>query len=207
MQIILYLLSMMQRYSGMGLNRHLPPLSTESRPSNQNARQGSGCQTTTTITKNDIFVLRVSEATRWILAWENPYGIIVHAEQRWKKVNKMDETVGIVSFLFEAALLICLIMLVHAKADIRMVIEAGIFYLATVIRQTGRRRTGMSISDQDRENMIQRIISICDEARRRYKASVYHNCNNCGRKECQFARWNCPLWEEGEEPEADGQGV
>lgn len=64
----------------------------------------------------------------------------------------------------------------------------------------------MSMSDQDREDMIQRIISICDEARRRYKASVYHNCNNCGRKECQFKPewgetvwWKCPLWEEGEQ--------
>lgn len=55
---------------------------------NQSGRQDSGYQTTTTITKNDIFVLRVSEATRWILAGENLYGIIVHAERRWKKVNR-----------------------------------------------------------------------------------------------------------------------
>ena len=56
-----------------------------------------------------------------------------------KKVNKMDKNVGIISFLLEAVLLICLIMLVHTKADIRMVVEVGVFYLATVIRQTGRR--------------------------------------------------------------------
>lgn len=53
-------------------------------------------------------------------------------------MNGMDE-IGIVSFVLEAVLLICLIMLVHTKADIRMVIEVGIFYLATVIRQVGRR--------------------------------------------------------------------
>lgn len=51
----------------------------------------------------------------------------------------MDEIIGIVMFVLEAVMLICLIMLVHARADIRMVIEAGIIYLATVIRQTGRR--------------------------------------------------------------------
>ena len=56
-------------------------------------------------------------------------------------------------------------------------------------------------SDQDRED----IISICDDARLGYNVGTYHNCNNCGRKECQFKPewgetiwWKCPLWEEGE---------
>lgn len=56
-----------------------------------------------------------------------------------RKVRRMDEIIGIIMFVLEAVMLICLIMLVHAKADIRMVIETGILYLATVIRQTGRR--------------------------------------------------------------------
>ncbi len=60
----------------------------------------------------------------------------------------------------------------------------------------------MSRLDQDREDLIRLIISICDYARLGYKVSTYKNCNNCGRKECQFkpdwgkdVRWNCPLAE------------
>lgn len=39
-------------------------------------------------------------------------------------------------FVFEMILLICMIALVHMKADIRAVIEAGVMYLAMVIRST-----------------------------------------------------------------------
>ncbi len=39
-------------------------------------------------------------------------------------------------FVLEMILLICMIALVHMKADIRVVIEAGVIYLAMVIRST-----------------------------------------------------------------------
>lgn len=39
-------------------------------------------------------------------------------------------------FVLEMILLICMIALVHMKADIRAVIEAGVIYLAIVIRST-----------------------------------------------------------------------
>lgn len=39
-------------------------------------------------------------------------------------------------FVLEMILLICMIALVHMKADIRAVIEAGVIYLAMVIRST-----------------------------------------------------------------------
>ena len=42
----------------------------------------------------------------------------------------------IFEFILEFIILICMIILVHAKADIRMVIEAGVLYLALVIRST-----------------------------------------------------------------------
>lgn len=60
----------------------------------------------------------------------------------------------------------------------------------------------MSRFDQDREDLIQLIISICDYARLGYKISTHNNCNNCGARECKYkpdwgdsVRWNCPLWE------------
>jgi hypothetical protein len=67
----------------------------------------------------------------------------------------------------------------------------------------------MSRFDQDREDLIQLIISICDYARLGYKVSTYNNCNNCKAKECEyrhwgdFVRWNCPLWREEPEKEDD----
>lgn len=60
----------------------------------------------------------------------------------------------------------------------------------------------MSRFDQDREELIQMIMSICDYARLGYKISTHNNCNTCGiRKTCEYApewgesvRWNCPLY-------------
>lgn len=37
--------------------------------------------------------------------------------------------------ILELVVLICMIALVHMKADVRMVLEAGFIYLATVIRE------------------------------------------------------------------------
>lgn len=60
----------------------------------------------------------------------------------------------------------------------------------------------MSRIDQDREELIRLILSICDYARLGAKVSTYDNCNNCHRQECEYkpdwgdsVRWNCPLWE------------
>lgn len=39
-------------------------------------------------------------------------------------------------FVIEMILFICMIALVHMKADIRAVIEVGVIYLATVIKNT-----------------------------------------------------------------------
>lgn len=60
----------------------------------------------------------------------------------------------------------------------------------------------MSRFDQDREELIRLIISICDHARLGYEISTFHSCNDCGvKRECEylpkpgeFVRWNCPLW-------------
>lgn len=38
--------------------------------------------------------------------------------------------------ILELVILICMIVLVHMKADVRMVIEAGVIYLAMVIRHS-----------------------------------------------------------------------
>ena len=38
--------------------------------------------------------------------------------------------------ILELLVLICMIVLVHMKADVRMIIEAGFIYLAMVIRHT-----------------------------------------------------------------------
>ena len=60
----------------------------------------------------------------------------------------------------------------------------------------------MSRLDQDREELIRLIISICDYARLGYEISSYNNCNNCKAKDCQYkpklgqvVRYRCPLWE------------
>ena len=42
----------------------------------------------------------------------------------------------ILYLILELIVLICMIALVHMKADVRMVIEAGVFYLAMVIRHS-----------------------------------------------------------------------
>ena len=60
----------------------------------------------------------------------------------------------------------------------------------------------MSKFDQDREDLIRLILSICDYARLGYNVSTYNSCNNCGiRQDCEYipqpgcsVRWNCPLW-------------
>lgn len=59
----------------------------------------------------------------------------------------------------------------------------------------------MSRFDQDREDLIQLIISICDYARLGYNISTFPNCNTCKREDCEYkpdwgghVRWNCPLW-------------
>ena len=60
----------------------------------------------------------------------------------------------------------------------------------------------MSRLDEERENLIRLILSICDYARLGYDVSTYNNCNNCGIKhDCEYipqagcsVRWNCPLW-------------
>jgi len=63
----------------------------------------------------------------------------------------------------------------------------------------------MSRFDQDREDLIRLIISICDFARFGYNVSTCNNCNNCGAFDnCEHKpklgqnRWNCPLWKSGE---------
>ena len=67
----------------------------------------------------------------------------------------------------------------------------------------------MSKLDQDRENLIRLIISICNYARLGYEVSTQNNCNNCKEEECKYrpywgnsVRWNCPLWK-GEPDEID----
>lgn len=67
----------------------------------------------------------------------------------------------------------------------------------------------MSQLDIDREDLIRLIISICDYARLGSAISTYNNCNNCGKRRCEYkpqagkmVRWNCPLWEERK----DGEG-
>ena len=59
----------------------------------------------------------------------------------------------------------------------------------------------MSRFDQDREELIRLIISICDYARIGYDISTRDNCNNCKASDCrckpklgEAVRWNCPLW-------------
>lgn len=59
----------------------------------------------------------------------------------------------------------------------------------------------MSRFDQEREELIRLIISICDYARVGYNLSTYNDCNNCGDKDCKYiprigevTRINCPLW-------------
>ena len=42
----------------------------------------------------------------------------------------------IMYLILELIVLICMIVLVHMKADVRMVIEAGVIYLAMVIRHS-----------------------------------------------------------------------
>lgn len=65
----------------------------------------------------------------------------------------------------------------------------------------------MSRLDQDREELIRLIISICDYARLGYEISTYDNCNNCKAENCQYkpkcgqmVRYRCPLWK-GEQNE------
>lgn len=64
----------------------------------------------------------------------------------------------------------------------------------------------MSRFDQDREEAIRLIISICDYARLGASVSTHDNCNNCADKGCQYrpkpgqsVRWNCPLWKGAKE--------
>lgn len=64
----------------------------------------------------------------------------------------------------------------------------------------------MSRFDQERDELIRLIYSICDYARLGYNVSTHNNCNNCKDKECKYrpewgdsVRWNCPLWKGGEE--------
>ena len=59
----------------------------------------------------------------------------------------------------------------------------------------------MSRFDQDREELIRLIISICDYARVGYEVTTHNNCNNCKANDCEYkpkwgesVRWNCPLW-------------
>ena len=64
------------------------------------------------------------------------------------------------------------------------------------------RRDRMSRLDEERENLIHLIFSICDYARLGYQISTFDNCNDCGnKKDCPYTpkpgamvRWNCPLW-------------
>lgn len=69
----------------------------------------------------------------------------------------------------------------------------------------------MSRFDEDREDLIRLIFSICDYARLGYNISTYNSCNNCGDRECEYkpkwgdsVRWNCPLWK-GEKIERHNQ--
>lgn len=64
----------------------------------------------------------------------------------------------------------------------------------------------MSRFDQDREELIRLILSICDYARLGYSVSTLHNCNSCKDKECKYrpdwgdpVRWNCPFWKDSRE--------
>ena len=67
----------------------------------------------------------------------------------------------------------------------------------------------MSRFDQDREELIRLIFSICDYARLGYSISTHDNCNNCKVSDCEYkpkwgdaVRWNCPLWK-GADDERD----
>lgn len=58
--------------------------------------------------------------------------------------------------------------------------------------------------DQDREDLIRLIFSICDYARLGYDISTYNSCNDCKNMDCEYrpragesVRWNCPLWKDG----------
>lgn len=59
----------------------------------------------------------------------------------------------------------------------------------------------MSRFDQDREELIQLILSICEYAQFGAQIRSYDNCNNCKAADCKYkpawgalVRYNCPLW-------------
>ena len=60
--------------------------------------------------------------------------------------------------------------------------------------------------DMKREEIISYIINICDLARLGARVIRQNNCNDCGKKDCEYrpelggsVRWNCPLWEREKE--------
>lgn len=70
----------------------------------------------------------------------------------------------------------------------------------------------MSRFDQDREELIRLIFSICDYARLGYSISTYDNCNNCKVSDCEYkpkwgdaVRWNCPLWKGADDESVHSQ--
>ena len=68
----------------------------------------------------------------------------------------------------------------------------------------------MSRFDQDREELIRLIFSICDYARLGYSISTHNSCNNCRASGCEYkpkcgesVRWNCPLWKGADDDRND----
>lgn len=63
--------------------------------------------------------------------------------------------------------------------------------------------------DQERDELINLIISICDYAKLGYTLVTYNSCNNCKVHNCKYEpkwgepiRCNCPLWK-GEDDAVD----
>ena len=63
----------------------------------------------------------------------------------------------------------------------------------------------MSRMDQDAEDFARMLLYVVDCIRYTQNTLSYDNCNNCGKKNCEYkpdwgkqVRINCPLWE-GEE--------
>lgn len=63
----------------------------------------------------------------------------------------------------------------------------------------------MSRMDRDAEDFAKMLIYVADCIRYTQNVQSYNNCNNCGKKNCEYkpdwgkqVRINCPLWEGSE---------
>ena len=61
----------------------------------------------------------------------------------------------------------------------------------------------MSRMDMDAEDFARMLIYVAECIRYTQNVQSYNNCNNCGKKNCEYkpdwgdqVRINCPLWED-----------